>query len=191
LFEELIITLLNLMWSFGYVGLFIVMLLAGFCAPIPWELVLIPAGASSLDPLLASMTCGLGSSLGAVFGYWFGKKLGRPLTLKYGKYLSIEGAQLETAERWIVKWGPISTIMFRSIQYLPYKTFNLAAGILNMNFFNYTLLTITGSIIRCLSLIYFGKLLSINKTTLATTIIFLFITGCLLLIFKYIKYDKE
>jgi len=81
--------------------------------------------------------------------------------------------------------------MFRSIQYLPYKTFNLAAGILNMNFFNYTLLTITGSIIRCLSLIYFGKLLSINKTTLATTIIFLFITGCLLLIFKYIKYDKE
>jgi len=190
MFEKIIINLLNLIWRLGYIGLFIVMLLAGFCAPIPWELVLIPVGATSLDSLIVSITCGFGSSLGAALGYWFGKKLGRPLTLRYGKYLFIEGAGFEMAENWIVKWGSPSTFIFRSIQYLPYKTFNLAAGILNMDFVKYIILTIIGSNIRCLTLVYFGKLASIDINTLTITILVFLLVGCLIVILKYVNYHK-
>ena len=190
LFEESIIMFLNLIWNLGYLGLFIIMFFAGFCAPIPWELVLIPTGASSLDPFFASIIGGLGASLGAALGYCLGKRLGRPLTLKYGRYISIDGPGLEIAERWIVKWGLPSIIIFRSIQYLPYKTFNIAAGILNTEFFNYIVLTIIGSIIRCFSLVYLGKLVSINIDALAITTLALLFIGCLIFIFKYVKYHE-
>ncbi|RLC73553.1 MAG: hypothetical protein DRI26_00590 [Chloroflexi bacterium] len=188
LFDELIIILLNLVSCLGYGGLFIVMFLAGLCAPIPWELVLIPAGASGLNPITASISGGLGSSLGATLGYWLGRKLGRQITRKYGKYLYIEGAGLETAKRWIIKWGSPSTIIFRSVQYLPYKTFNLAAGTLNMDFFKYITLTIIGSTIRCLTLVYLGKLASIDITTLTITILVSLLVGCLLVTLKYVNF---
>jgi len=191
LFEDLTHILLNLIWSLGYGGVFIVMLLAGFCAPIPWELVLIPIAASNLDPIAISFVSGLGSSSGAVLGYWFGKRLGRPLILKYGRYLSIDRPDLEKAERWITKWGSLATIVCRSVQYLPYKTFNVAAGILKINFLYYVMLTIVGSIIRCLSLVYVGKILSINQITLMSATLAALAIGCLLFISEYVTYYRR
>ena len=186
LFDELIIILLNLVSSLGYGGLFIFMFLAGLCVPIPWELVLIPAGASGLNLIAASIIGGLGSSLGATLGYWLGRKLGDQIIRKY---LYIEDAGLEMAKRWIIKWGSPSTIIFRSVQYLPYKTFNLAAGILNMDFFKYIILTIIGSTIRCLTLVYLGKLALIDINLLTITLFVFLLVGCLLFTFKYVKIE--
>lgn len=144
--------LINTVYSLGYLGLFIVMFLAGFCAPISWEL--IPVGASDLNPIISSLACSLGSSFGAVLGYLLGKYLGRPLIIKYGKYLFANHITIEKAEKWIHKWGHVVTLICRSIQYLPYKTLNIVADILSMNFHLYAASTVLGSIIRCGYMIY-------------------------------------
>ena len=179
-----------MMQGFSYLGLFAVMFLAGCCAPIPWELVLIPAGATDLNPIVASLMGGLGSSLGAVMGYWLGKRLGRPLILMYGKYVFVDRLGLEMAERWLVKWGSLGTMVFRSIQYLPYKAFSVAAGILRMNFLDYVVLTTTGSLIRCLSLVCVGRLAAINLSALTVAIMASPVIGCLPLI-VYVSHHRR
>lgn len=191
LLEELTLILLNLVWSLGYSGLFIIMFLAGFCAPIPWEVILIPTGASNPDVTFSSLISGIGSSLGAVPGYWIGKKLGRPMILKYGRYISISRSELEKAERWIIKWGSLSTVICRSVQYLPYKSFNVAAGILKMNFLSYILLTIPSSIIRCFSLIYIGKIISVDSNILVLLTLAFLTVGCLLFVSGHILYYQK
>jgi len=181
LLEDLTMILVNIVFNLGYTGLFIVMFLAGFCVPIPWELVLISVGASELDPLFSSLLCGLGSSFGAVMGYLFGKCLGRPLIMKHERYLFVSNAAIERAERWILKWGNLATITCRSIQYLPYKTFSITAGILNMNIYSYTALTVLGSIIRCLYMVYAGRIISVNLNLLFLIIITSLVVGFLII----------
>ena len=68
-------------WVMGdsYVGLAAVMFLAGSVAPIPWELVLLPAGALGLDPLAAGLAGGLGASVGAVSNKW-SESVARPFS---------------------------------------------------------------------------------------------------------------
>ncbi len=171
MFENVILTLLELMWSLGYPGLFILMFLAGFCAPIPWEVILMPVGASEMDPIISSLMGGLGSSLGAALGYWVGRELGRPLLLRWGRYVLIGECELRRVEVWIERWGNVATIVCRSVQYLPYKTFNLAAGVLGLSFPSYMVLTIIGSFMKCLSLIYIGVVASVNYDLLTLIIL--------------------
>ncbi|HDN01855.1 MAG TPA: hypothetical protein ENF42_02655 [Candidatus Bathyarchaeota archaeon] len=182
-----IILLLN---ELGYQGVFIAMLLAGFCAPIPWELVLIPAGASSLDPFVTSIVGGLGSSTGAILGYILGLKIGRPEILKYGRYLLVDQESLLRAERWIQRWGYLATIFFRSVQYMPYKSYNIAAGVLRMDLFSYTVLTLTGSVIRCLSLVYIGKIAVIDLSLLFLVLACSFLISIVIFVHKLIERRK-
>ena len=179
MFENLILILLELMWSLGYPGLFLLMFLAGFCAPIPWEVILMPVGASEMDPIISSLMGGLGSSLGAALGYWVGKGMGKPLLLRYVRYIPIGEYDLRKVEVWIERWGNVATIVCRSVQYLPYKTFNLAAGILGLSFPSYMALTLIGSTIKCLSLIYIGVIVSVNYNLLTLTILSSLIVGLL------------
>ncbi|MFQ6085016.1 MAG: DedA family protein [Candidatus Bathyarchaeia archaeon] len=140
--EDLIFILLQWIESFGYIGSFTVMFLIGSCLPIPWEPVLILTGASTLDPMVSA-------SLGAVLNFYLAKALGRPLFLRYGRYILVERAGLERAERWFLTWGPLATFIDRSIPFMPYKTFSLSAGILDTAFPPYILFTTAGSIFRC------------------------------------------
>jgi len=166
------------------------MLLAGFCAPIPWELVLIPAGASSLDPFVTSIVGGLGSSTGAILGYILGLKIGRPEILKYGRYLLVDQESLLRAERWIQRWGYLATIFFRSVQYMPYKSYNIAAGVLQMDLLSYTVLTLTGSVIRCLSLVYIGKIAVIDLSLLFLVLACSFLISIVIFVHKLIERRK-
>ena len=168
----------------GYPGVYTIMFLAGSIAPIPWELVLVPIGASKLDPFMVSLIAGLGASLGGAVGYYLGQIIGRPMLLKLGSYFLISDEDLVGVERWINRWGAPSTLIFRSIQYMPYKTFNFAAGISRMDFKVYFVLTITGTCIRCLSLVYIGRYISFSSVAMLLGISVLVLSGVLVSIMR-------
>ena len=92
--SEVINSLVNLIHSLGYVGIFIGMTIESSFIPFPSEVVLPPAGVliaqgkmSFLPVFIASL---LGSLLGAYINYFLAFYLGRgvveKLTEKYGKF---------------------------------------------------------------------------------------------------------
>ena len=155
-------TLVDWMLENGYGGLASVMFLAGSVAPIPWELVLLPAGALGLEPLSAGLAGGLGASLGAVVGYIIGFVAGRPLALRLGRYLMVSESNIQQVEEWFSRWGDAATLITRGVQYMPYKTFSLAAGVLRVNFVRYIIFTVLGTVIRCWYMVYLGNVAVIS-----------------------------
>ena len=165
LFEPLS-PLVEWMLENSYAGLAVIMFLAGSVAPIPWEMVLLPSGALGLDPLAAGLCGGLGASAGAVVGYMIGWAAGRPLLLgRWGRTLVSEDALAE-AEHWVGKWGDTATLITRSVQYMPYKTYSLTAGILGLSFDRYVALTLVGSVVRCGYMVYLGNVASLSMESL-------------------------
>jgi len=150
----------------SYAGLAVVMFLAGSVAPIPWELVLLPAGALGLDPLVAGLCGGLGASAGAVVGYVVGRAAGRPLVFGRWGHVLVSEDGLAEVERWVGRWSDAATLVTRCVQYMPYKTYSLAAGVLGLGFGRYVVLTVVGSVVRCWYMVYLGNVASLSAESL-------------------------
>jgi len=177
LFEAVIDPILNQLITMGYTGIYTIMFLAGSILPVPWELILLPLGSSGYDPFYASILAGLGASLGAAVGFYLGQIIGRPILIKYGKYALIHEKDIIKGEKWIKKWGAPATLILRSLQYMPYKTYNFIAGLSKMDFISYMVLTIVGSTFRCSYMIYLGKMTNVNPTTMIALAIIILIAG--------------
>ncbi|HQI82550.1 MAG TPA: DedA family protein, partial [Deltaproteobacteria bacterium] len=89
--EEIILWLVEKIGQLGYPGIAVLMFLESTFVPIPSEVVIPPAGylVSRGDMnMLAVILCGVaGSILGALFNYVLALWLGRPLLMRYGKYI--------------------------------------------------------------------------------------------------------
>ena len=91
--HELIAWLLTTIGALGYPGIFILMAMESSVIPIPSELVMPPAGylaqQGQMNMLVAILSGTAGSLAGAYANYFAAHYLGRPLLLKYGKYVWI------------------------------------------------------------------------------------------------------
>src|SRR5205085_7326186 len=100
--HHLIETWVNWVLSGGYIGIILLMALGSTPLPVPAEAVIPPAaflaarGDLSFAGVLIAGT--LGSFLGAAAMYWLSRSLGRPLLIRYGKFLLINEHKLERAE---------------------------------------------------------------------------------------------
>ncbi|MCD6443510.1 VTT domain-containing protein [Candidatus Bathyarchaeota archaeon] len=167
MFSDLISLFIEAISSLGYLGLFIVMFSIGSWAPVPWEPVLLAAGASKLNPLLSCLVCSLASSLGAMLDYLLGLRLrGVRLILNYCSTF-----WFKKAEAWIAEQGPLACVAARAIPYVPYKTFSLVSGLLRTPFISYTVSTIAGTTVRCCMLIIPGRVFSAYKVGLMSLIL--------------------
>lgn len=135
----------------GYLKLGVIMFLAGSVAPIPWELVLLPAGGTDLNTLYASAAAALGASAGGAAGYAIGALLGGQIL---GRLRMDEQVKRSTA--FLQKYGDPATLLLRSVQYMPYKTYNLIAGALRIRFPRYMVWTVAGTLIRCYYMVRLG-----------------------------------
>jgi membrane protein DedA with SNARE-associated domain len=95
--------------TYGYLGVFLSLMLGMFGLPVPDETILAFVGYlvfkgyfQALPALLAAF---LGSICGITLSYLVGRTLGLPLLHKYGKYLHITPARLAQAQQWFEKYG--------------------------------------------------------------------------------------
>ena len=88
--------IISFMETYGYAAMFIAMVLEYANIPIPSEIVLGFAGyliSQGIFDLHTTMVVGtLAGIVGSILSYWMGKYGGRPLLLKYGKYVFFNGA---------------------------------------------------------------------------------------------------
>ena len=155
-------TLLQLMESYGYMAMFIAMALENANIPIPSEVVLGFAGFLISQQIFSFWTtfavaC-IAGVVGSIISYWLGSYGGRPLLLKYGKYIFFNERKFRMAEDLFNKYGGIAVIICRCLPGV--RTFiSFPAGVARYPFWKFVIFTVIGTIPWTLLLVWAGSLL--------------------------------
>lgn len=157
--HEFINSLLNTMNAMGYPGIFILMAMESSVIPVPSELVMPPAGylaqQGQMNIWVAILMGTVGSLIGAYANYFTARWLGRPLVLKYGKYVWITEEKFAKVEKFFLKHGEISTFIGRLLPVIRHLI-SIPAGIAGMNHFRFATYTLVGAGIWCTILAWIG-----------------------------------
>jgi membrane protein DedA with SNARE-associated domain len=92
----------NLLVHYGYIGVIAALILEFLLIPFPAETILIVSGfmwhqgVFHILPLLIAAT--FGSWLGSYLAYWIARLIGRPVLLRYGRYIKLDERKLDKAE---------------------------------------------------------------------------------------------
>jgi len=87
--------------------------------------------------------------------YWVARLAGRPLLIRYGKYLRITIQKIEGAESWSAHYGSLGIFISRLLPVVRHLI-GIPAGIVRLNFKLYSFYTVLGSAIWCAVLCYVG-----------------------------------
>ncbi len=146
--HELITWLVNTIGALGYPGIFLLMAMESSVIPIPSEVVMPPAGylaqQGQMNIWVAIFVGTAGSLVGAYANYFAAHYLGRPLVLKYGKYVWITEEKFATVERYFRDHGEISTFIGRLLPVVRHLI-SLPAGLAAMNHVKFSLYTLAGA----------------------------------------------
>jgi len=145
--------------SGGYVGIIILMAMGSTPLPVPAEVVLPPAAflaaQGKLNPAGVILAGTFGAYLGAAFMYWISRWIGRPLILRFGRFILFTPGKLEHAEHWLNRYEA-GGVFFARVLPVVRHLISIPAGIVRMNFPVFSLVTILGSAISCSILAYLG-----------------------------------
>ncbi|AAR36368.1 DedA family protein [Geobacter sulfurreducens] len=152
--------------AMGYPGIFILMAMESSVFPVPSELVMPPAGylaqQGEMNIWLAIFLGTAGSLAGAYANYFAAHYLGRPLLLKYGKYVWITEEKFARVESFFHKHGEISTFIGRLLPVVRHLI-SLPAGLAGMHHGTFTLYTLLGAFIWCTILAWIGYVIGENR----------------------------
>ncbi len=164
--HELIHWLLETIGSLGYPGIFLLMAMESSIIPVPSELVMPPAGylihQGRMDWLPAILSGSLGSLVGAYANYFASRFLGRPLILKYGRYVLIPPDKFQRVEQFFLQHGEISTFIGRLLPVVRHLI-SIPAGVAGMNHLRFSLYTLLGAGIWCSILTWIGYAIGQNQ----------------------------
>lgn len=162
----------------GLVGILLAMAIESCCIPLPSEVVMPLAGIMlvtgkilggiSLWPglILVALAGSLGCLIGSMVAYGIGYTGGRPLMLKYGRYVLISQYDADKADAFFKKYGSATTFFSRLLPVV--RTYiSLPAGITRMPLVKFIVYTFLGSFPWCLLLAYVGTLIGGNLAKLA------------------------
>lgn len=162
----------------GLIGILLAMAIESCCIPLPSEVVMplagimlvtgkILGGIALLPGLIViALTGSLGCVLGSIVAYSIGYAGGRPLMLKYGRYVLISQADADKADAFFLKHGSATAFFSRMLPVV--RTYiSLPAGIARMPFVKFVVYSFLGSFPWCLLLAYIGTLIGGNLNRLA------------------------
>ena len=187
--HELAQTLVDLIFEWGYLGIFLLMTIESSFIPFPSEIVLIPAGyLASQEKLSVGMimlSATAGSLFGALMNYFLAFFVGRKFLQKYGKYFFIKEDALKKMDTFFAKHGHISTFIGRLIPGIR-QLISIPAGLAQMNLFLFSVFTTLGAGIWAFILVIIGYYIGENEVlikeylqqiTLALFVVLLFLAS--------------
>ncbi|MCL4542035.1 MAG: DedA family protein [Chloroflexi bacterium] len=164
--EQFIIATLS---NLGYAGVVLFMAIESACIPLPSEVIMPFSGFLVAQGRLAFLGVvlagGLGCTLGSAVTYWIGAYGGRPLVLRYGRYVLLSHHDVELADRWFARYGEATAFFARLLPVV--RTFiSLPAGIARMPFGRFLVYSFIGSVLWSALLTYVGVQLGRHWTEL-------------------------
>lgn len=164
--HKLIAWLVSTIGALGYPGIFFLMAMESSVIPIPSEIVMPPAGylvhKGEMNMVLAVVCGTLGSLAGAYANYFISRHLGRPLLIKYGRYVLISEEKLARVERFFHDHGEISTFIGRLLPVVRHLV-SIPAGLAGMNHLKFSIYTLLGAGIWVSALAYIGYFIGANE----------------------------
>ena len=145
--------------SNGYIGIVVLMAMESSIFPVPSEIVIPPAaflaaqGKLSFGGVVLAGT--LGSYLGSAITYWVSRLIGRPLIVKYGRFVFLSPKKLEQAEHWLARYQAGGVFFARLLPVIRHLI-SIPAGIVRMSFGLFSFVTLAGSALWCWILAYLG-----------------------------------
>jgi membrane protein DedA with SNARE-associated domain len=145
----------------GYPLIALLMAIESSVVPLPSEVIIPPAahlahtGQIPLQLWLIVLAGTIGSWLGATAMYWAARLAGRPLVLRYGRYVLISPQKVEGAERWAAHYGSMGIFISRLLPVVRHLI-GIPAGIVRMNYRAFSIYTLVGSALWCGVLCYVG-----------------------------------
>src|SRR5690349_12233839 len=150
MFKGLIDWYLATLKTGGYPLILLLMAIESSVVPLPSELIIPPAahlahthqaGLGMVGIVLAGT---MGSWLGATAMYWASRLAGRPLVLRYGRYVLISPQKVQGAERWASHYGSMGIFISRLLPVVRHLI-GIPAGIVRMNYRIFSAYTLLGS----------------------------------------------
>jgi len=159
---EFVISLIS---SYGYLGMFLGMVLEAVIIVIPSEAILatggILAGRGVFSFWGAFFIGLLGSVFCAIAIYFMGYFGGRPFIKKYGKYFFMKEDDLEKSDSWFNKYGLLAALIGRNFPIIR-TLISLPIGIMRLSFSKFLIYTMIGSIPWTFVFVYVGYTLGNN-----------------------------
>jgi membrane protein DedA with SNARE-associated domain len=143
--------------TYGYLAVFLLMVLESACIPLPSEVTMLFGGALANAGFVASLGAqgrhlnfvlvGLIGAVGNLVGSWIawgvGYRGGRPLIERWGRYVFLRRHELDRAEAWFARYGQPTVFVSRLLPVV--RTFiSLPAGVAEMPFVRFSLYTAAG-----------------------------------------------
>lgn len=164
--HTLIQWLLDTIGAMGYLGILLLMAMESSIIPVPSELVMPPAGylayQGKMNMPLAILCGTVGSLIGAYANYFVSRHLGRPLIIKYGRYVLIPPEKYEKVESFFLRHGEISTFIGRLLPVVRHLI-SIPAGLAGMNHLKFSLYTLIGAGLWCTILTLIGYAIGENQ----------------------------
>lgn len=162
--------------AIGYLGVALMIAIESVVVPLPSELILPFAGflasdpraiepltGARWDPLLIIIAGDIGSVVGALVAYAIGARGGRPLLLRYRRFLLLSPADIERGERFFARHGGKAALFGRVVPVVR-SLVSFAAGMARMPLVPFTLYTAVGSLPWVAALVGAGVLLGASWT---------------------------
>lgn len=158
---------LMLINNFGYLGMFLGMVLEAVIIVIPSELILATGGILASKKIFNFWITFLVGLLGSIFCaiviYFMGYFGGMPFIKKYGKYFFMKEEDITKSDSWYNKYGLIAALVGRNIPVIR-TLISLPIGIARLSFIKFLIYTTIGSIPWTFVFVYFGYTFGNNWT---------------------------
>ena len=161
--------IVNVVGKLGYFGVFLLSLLENIFPPIPSELVMPLAGYHAAQGTFALWGAIAAGSAGSVIGtfawYWLGRRIGekrlRDWAERHGKWLTLDGEDIDKAAEWFHRHGVWAIFFCRMIPGVR-TWISLPAGFSGMPMRQFLLPTVIGTMLWTATLTAAGHLLGQN-----------------------------
>lgn len=164
--------ILSIMGKYGYIGVFLLIMIENVFPPIPSEVILLFGGFMTTYTKLSIFGMIVASTLGSLFGaiilYYIGKifnkdRLKKIISGKLGKILRLKVSDIDNADNWFDNKGN-KTVFFCRFIPLVRSLISIPAGMSEMLMFKFLLYTLFGSLIWNTVLIIVGSVVGENWT---------------------------
>ena len=171
--QHVIDFIVEIVGQMGYMGIVAAMFLESSFFPFPSEVVLPPAGylasQGKMELWVVVVLGTIGAILGALFNYWLALRLGRPLIIRYGRYVGLTSRAYFKAEEAYRRHGELMTFVGRLIPGLR-QYISLPAGLARMSISRFVLFTGLGAGIWAGILAVLGYMIGNNEELIASNL---------------------
>ena len=134
----------------GYPGIALIVFVEGFGVPAPGETAIIVgatyAGRGHLNIVVVGVAAALAAIAGDSLGYLIGRTGGRPLVLRYGRYVRLTHERFERMEGFMRRRGPIVVAVARFVEGLRQLN-GVVAGASGMPWTRFVLFNAIGAVL--------------------------------------------